>query len=99
MSKNTANLAQSVRRSPRKRSRKLFADSVTSIDRDSSSCEVEENTLLPVFQKKKTKTTKKVLTQRKEKVTKTSNRGKAKKTDKNHRSIEVEWMICEQNKR
>ena len=67
MSKNTANLAQSVPRSPRKRSRKLFADSVTSIDSDSSSYEVEENTLLPVFQK--TTTTKKVLTHRKEKVT------------------------------
>ena len=51
MSKNTANLAQSVRRSPRKRSRKLIADFVTSIDNDSSSYEVEENSSSPVFRK------------------------------------------------
>ena len=55
MSKNTANLTQSVQRGPRKRSKKLFADFVTSIDSDSSSYEVEENTSLPVFWKKKRK--------------------------------------------
>ena len=91
MSKNTANLAQSVRRSPRKRSRKLIAGFVTSIDNDSSSYEVEENSSSPVFRK--------ISTHKKEKVTKTSNRGKAKKTDKDHRSIEVERMICDWNKR
>ena len=55
MSKNTANLTQSVQRGPRKRSKKLFADFVTSIDSDSSNYEVEENTSLPVFWKKKKK--------------------------------------------
>ena len=44
MSKSTADLAQLVRRSSKKRSTKLFADFVTSIDSDSSSYEVEENT-------------------------------------------------------
>ena len=57
MSKNNANPAQSVRRSPRKRLRKLFADFVTSIDSDTSSYEVEESTSSPVF--RKTKATKK----------------------------------------
>ena len=37
VSENTANPAQSVRRSPRERSRKRFADFVTSIDSDTSS--------------------------------------------------------------
>ena len=37
MSENTANPAQSVRRSPRERSRKRFADFVTSVDSDTSS--------------------------------------------------------------
>ena len=57
MSKDNANPAQSVRRSPRKKPRKLFADFVTSIDSDTSSYEVEESTSSPVF--RKTKATKK----------------------------------------
>ena len=98
MSKNNANPAQSVRRSPRKRPRKLFADFVTSIDSDTSSYEVEESTSSPVF--RKTKATKKIVSaHKKEKVTKTSNRGKTKKKDKDQRSNEVERMISERNKR
>ena len=72
MSKNTANPAQSVRRSLRKRSGKLFSDFVKSIDSDTSSYEVEESTASPIFRKTNT-TTKPVSTHRKEKVTKTSN--------------------------
>ena len=66
MYKNTASLAQSVRRSPRKKSSKLFADFVTSIDSVTSSYEVEESTSSPVFRKRKTATAKTVSTHRKE---------------------------------
>lgn len=84
MSKNTGNLAQSAWRNPRKRN--FFADLVTSIDRDENSYEVQENILLPVFWKKKA-TEKTVSLHRKEKVTKKSNTGKAKKSEKDQRSI------------
>ena len=58
---------------------------------------VEESNSLPVFQK--TKATKKLSTHKKEKVTKTSNRGKVKKKDNYQRNNEVERMISERNKR
>ena len=96
MSKNTANLAQSVWRSPKKRS----------ID---SQCQliltqVVKNLrkiLCRLFSRKRKQQQQKktILPHRKEKVTKTSNRGKARKTDRDHRNIEVEPMICEWNKR
>lgn len=60
---------------------------MTLIDRDENSYEVQENILLPVFWKKKT-TEKTVSLHRKEKVTKKSNTGKAKKTEKDQRSMD-----------
>ena len=57
MSKNNENPTQSVRRSPRKRYRKLFVDLVASIDSDTSSYKVEETVSSSIF--RKTKATKK----------------------------------------
>ena len=53
MFKNIANLIQSVPRSTRKRSRKLFTDFLTSINSDTINYDVEENTLSSVLRKRK----------------------------------------------
>ena len=97
MSKINANPAKSVRRSPRKRFSKLFADFVTSIDSDTSSYEVQENLVAYVPENESNK--KISINSQERKITKTSNRGKAKQKDKDQRSNEVERMISEWNKR
>ena len=52
-----------------------------------------------LFSAKQKQQKKIVSAHKKEKVTKTSNRGKTKKKDKDQRSNEVERMISERNKR
>ena len=94
MSKNTANLAQSVLRSPKKRSIDSQCQLIVT--------QVVKNLrkiLCRLFFLQQQQQKKAILPHRKEKVTKTSNRGKARKTDWDHRNIEVEPMICEWNKR
>ena len=94
MSKNTANLAQSVLRSPKKRSIDSQCQLIVT--------QVVKNLrkiLCRLFFLQQQQQKKAILPHRKEKVTKTSNRGKARKTDRDHRNIEVEPMICEWNKR